>query len=159
MANPREFADHQIIIGCGSVGREVTSNTRGPQFEYRHRQNLLMNTFTVNCWKDENKENEVGNGPIVKNIYKNFVCFKYIYFISHQNRGQNQSNHLPPPTHRHGYLRMHIHCHLLLKRFDQRKLIYFITVQLTSCFDSTLQVYLVSSQHKQSKAAEYNYVK
>ena len=31
-----------------------------------------MNTFTVNCWKDENKENEVGNGPIVKNIYKNW---------------------------------------------------------------------------------------
>ena len=26
---------------CGSVGRAVASNTRGPRFESSHRQNLL----------------------------------------------------------------------------------------------------------------------
>ena len=27
--------------GCGSVGRAVASDTRGPQFKSSHRQNLL----------------------------------------------------------------------------------------------------------------------
>ena len=27
--------------GCGSVGRAVASDTRGPRFESSHRQNLL----------------------------------------------------------------------------------------------------------------------
>ena len=34
--------------GCGSVGRAVASDTRGPQFESSHRQNFI-NTFTINC--------------------------------------------------------------------------------------------------------------
>ena len=29
--------------GCGSVGRAVASDTRGPQFKSSHRQNLLKN--------------------------------------------------------------------------------------------------------------------
>ena len=34
---------------CGSVGRAVVSNTRGPRFEYSHRQILNWTLFTVNC--------------------------------------------------------------------------------------------------------------
>ena len=30
---------------CGSVGRAVTSNSRGPRFEYSHRQNLILNIY------------------------------------------------------------------------------------------------------------------
>ena len=36
--------------GCGSVGRAVASNTRGPRFEFRHQQILIEHLFTtVNC--------------------------------------------------------------------------------------------------------------
>ena len=38
--------------GCGSVGRAVTSNTRGPRFESSHRQkfiNIEQLLYTVNC--------------------------------------------------------------------------------------------------------------
>ena len=37
--------------GCGSVGRAVASDTRGPQFESSHRQNKIYieHLFTVNC--------------------------------------------------------------------------------------------------------------
>ena len=35
--------------GCGSVGRAITSDTRGPRFESRHRQNLYWTLFTANC--------------------------------------------------------------------------------------------------------------
>ena len=44
--------------GCGSVGRAVASDTRGPRFEYSHRQKFIYWTF-IYCglfWKDENKE-------------------------------------------------------------------------------------------------------
>ena len=41
--------------GCGSVGRVVASNTRGPRFESSNRQDFIMNIFTVNCWKVEKK--------------------------------------------------------------------------------------------------------
>ena len=51
-------------IGCGSVGRAVASDTRGPQFESSHWQDFIMNIFTDNCWKDENNEKEAENGPI-----------------------------------------------------------------------------------------------
>ena len=41
---------------CGSVGRAVASDTRGPLFESSHQQNFIMNLQCANCWKDENKE-------------------------------------------------------------------------------------------------------
>ena len=41
---------------CGAVGRAVTSNSRGLRFESSHQQDFIMNIFTINCWKDENKE-------------------------------------------------------------------------------------------------------
>ena len=31
---------------------------------------ILMTKLTVNCWKDENKEKEAGNGPIRKSMMK-----------------------------------------------------------------------------------------
>ena len=36
---------------CGSVGRAVASNTRGPQFESSHRQKFVYieHLFPVNC--------------------------------------------------------------------------------------------------------------
>ena len=34
--------------GCGSVGKVVASDSRGPQFKSSHRENL-NGTFTVNC--------------------------------------------------------------------------------------------------------------
>ena len=37
--------------GCGSVGRAVASNTRGPRFESSHRQKFINieHLYTVNC--------------------------------------------------------------------------------------------------------------
>ena len=32
--------------GCGSVGKAVASNTRGPLFESSHRQNFISNVFS-----------------------------------------------------------------------------------------------------------------
>ena len=55
---------YEMVGGCGAVGREVASYTRGPRFKSSHRQ-LLLNIYlllTV-CRKDENKEKEAGNGP------------------------------------------------------------------------------------------------
>ena len=50
--------------GCGSIGREVASDTTGPRFESSHRQLLLYQYFLLTiCRKDENKEKEAGNGP------------------------------------------------------------------------------------------------
>ena len=49
--------------GCGWVGRAAPSNTRGLRFESSHWHDFIINICTVNCWKDENKEKEVGNIP------------------------------------------------------------------------------------------------
>ena len=35
--------------GCGSVGRAVASDTRGPRFKSSHWQNYIEHLFTVNC--------------------------------------------------------------------------------------------------------------
>ena len=35
--------------GCGSVGRAVAFNTRGPRLEYSHRHNIYIELFIVNC--------------------------------------------------------------------------------------------------------------
>ena len=42
--------------GCGLVGRAIASDDRGQWFDYSHRQDFIMDIFTVNCWKDGNKE-------------------------------------------------------------------------------------------------------
>ena len=57
--------------GCGSVGRAVASNTRGPRFESSHRQIFIyilkICILSTVCWIDENKEKEARNGPFKKN--------------------------------------------------------------------------------------------
>ena len=37
--------------GCGSIGKAVSSNARGPRFESSHRQTFISDfyLFTVNC--------------------------------------------------------------------------------------------------------------
>ena len=52
--------------GCGSVGRLVASDSRGPQFESSHLQNLYW-IFTVTCIeKAKIKKKGVWNGSISK---------------------------------------------------------------------------------------------
>ena len=58
--------------GCGSVGRAVASDTRGPWFESSHWQKFI---YVLNIcllptvyWKDGNKEKEAGNGPFKKKL-------------------------------------------------------------------------------------------
>ena len=48
--------------GCGSDGRAVASNSRGPRFKSSHRQNLYKTFYCQLYWKDENKEKEAANG-------------------------------------------------------------------------------------------------
>ena len=54
--------------GCGSVGRVVASDTKGPQFESSHRQKFiyLLNICLLSSvyWKDENKEKRGQEWPI-----------------------------------------------------------------------------------------------
>ena len=49
--------------GCGSVGRAVVSNSRGPQLESNHQQKFIPNIYCQLYWKDENKEKDAENGP------------------------------------------------------------------------------------------------
>ena len=53
---------------CGSVGRAVTSDIRGPRFESSHQQTFIRHLFVYwqLYWKDENKEKEARNGPFFK---------------------------------------------------------------------------------------------
>ena len=60
--------------GCGSVGRVVASDSRGPQFESSHRQKFILNIYCQLYWKDKNKEKEAGNGPFLK---------KKLYLVLH----------------------------------------------------------------------------
>ena len=72
--SPREAIWNQEPIcknvyyrGCGSVGRAVASNSRGPQFKSSHRQKIILNiAYCQLYWKDENKEKEAGNGTFKK---------------------------------------------------------------------------------------------
>ena len=53
--------------GCGSVGRAVASETRGPQsVRIQSSANFYIGDLFVYCqlyWKDGNKDKEAGNGP------------------------------------------------------------------------------------------------
>ena len=57
--------------GCGSVGRAVAYDTRGPRFESSHRLIFKQHLYTLNCnciEKTKIKEKEAGNGPFLKNV-------------------------------------------------------------------------------------------
>ena len=64
--------------GCGSVGRAVTSNTRGPRFESSHRQKLIyiLNYCLLSTvyWKTKIKKKEDGNGPFFKKTIDYLQC-------------------------------------------------------------------------------------
>ena len=49
---------------CGSVGRAVACNTRGPWFESSHCQNLCIEQLFTDNWieKTKIKKREAGNG-------------------------------------------------------------------------------------------------
>ena len=52
--------------GCGSVGRAVASDTRGPQFESSHRKiKFILNTYLPSTVLKRQKQ--AGNGPFLKN--------------------------------------------------------------------------------------------
>ena len=60
--------DFRVISSsdCGSVGRLLTSDTRGFRFESSHWQNLYRTMFTAKCIeKTKSIEKEAGNGPFV----------------------------------------------------------------------------------------------
>ena len=56
--------------GCGSVGRAVACNIKGPWFDSSHWQNfiehLFVNLFIINCIEKTKINKEAGNGPLFK---------------------------------------------------------------------------------------------
>ena len=56
--------------GCGSVGRAVASDTRGPLIESSHRQKICLYSTFVYCQlciaKTKIKGKEAGDGPFFK---------------------------------------------------------------------------------------------
>ena len=54
--------------GCGSVGRAVASNSRGPRFKSRHRKKFIFNILLSNVLKRRNKEKEAGKVHCLKKI-------------------------------------------------------------------------------------------
>ena len=59
--------DSKIGSDCGSVGKAVTCNNGGPQFESSHHQNLYSKfAYCQLHWKDKNVEKEAVNGPFLK---------------------------------------------------------------------------------------------
>ena len=60
--------------GCGSVGRAVASNSRGPQFKSRHRQKNCIEHFTVNyIEKTKIVKMRPGRAHFKKNIFSRSV--------------------------------------------------------------------------------------
>ena len=80
----------KVGSGCGSVGRAVASDARGPQFESSHRQNII-HVLTINCIENTKiKEKEAGNGPFKKEwtksrlppyFYRNFYLGTLFTFL------------------------------------------------------------------------------
>ena len=64
--------------GCGSVGRAVNSNTRGPRFDSSHGQNFNWTIIIVDCIeKTKIKKKEAWNGPLLKHPHllgRQVVC-------------------------------------------------------------------------------------
>ena len=85
-----------IGSGCGSVGRAVASDTRGPWSESSHWQ-LLYRSFNY-CqlyWKDENKEKEAGKTNNFCHYFPAFDSSNECYFQMGQTRPLPRSFHNP----------------------------------------------------------------
>ena len=65
---------------CGTVGRAVASNTRGPRFESSHRQ--ILDKLSVNCIEKTKKWKEAGNGPFLTflGMYMLFLYYRCATF-------------------------------------------------------------------------------
>ena len=50
----------QVVVVVGSIGRAVASDTRGSNPVFGKK--IIINQFTFNCCKDENKAKEASNG-------------------------------------------------------------------------------------------------
>ena len=57
----RNYA-HFLGSGCGSFGRAVASDNRGPRFESSHQRNFI-HLFTINCIEKTKIKKSAGNGP------------------------------------------------------------------------------------------------
>ena len=56
-----------IGSGCGSVGRVVAANSRGPRLESSHLQkNYIEYLLSTVLKRRKNKEKEAGDGPFFK---------------------------------------------------------------------------------------------
>ena len=55
-------------VGCGSVGRAVAYNMRGPRFQSSHQQIIYYKMYL----KDENKEKRCRKWPI-KNFFGQYL--------------------------------------------------------------------------------------
>ena len=54
--------------GCGSVGRAVDSDSRGPWFESNYRQNWYWYIYCELYRKDEKSKVEVRYGPFLQKL-------------------------------------------------------------------------------------------
>ena len=68
--------------GCGSVGRAVASDTRGPRFDSSHWQKFIfiLNICSLSTvyWKDENNEKEAENGPFIKRCSRLLIIMEQV---------------------------------------------------------------------------------
>ena len=74
------FLQQFICLGsyCGSVGRVVASNSRGPLFEYSHWQTFIFNIYFQLYSKDENEKKRPGLAHFLKQGIspRNCLCIK-----------------------------------------------------------------------------------
>ena len=93
--------------GCGSVGRAVASDIRGPQFVSSHQRIFIRkNIYCQQCWKDKKMKNQgmpyyCGHGPIwdllnlTDTIFDNFIV-KIMKINKHEGRGGGVSLKINP---------------------------------------------------------------
>ena len=62
-----------ISKGCGWVSRAVASDTRGPWFESSIWQNLIVNIFNTNCYKDQITKKAISE--VYKSKFRNLANF------------------------------------------------------------------------------------
>ena len=67
--------------GCGSVGRVVNSDSRGPQFESSHWQKVILNIYCQLYWKGENKAKSGREWPFFKKTVQTDQCDQMIRLL------------------------------------------------------------------------------
>ena len=80
--------------GCGSVGRAVASDTRGPRFKSSHWQNYIEHLFTVNCIeKTKIRKKRPGMAHL-----KNVAQRQRKHLTRHRRKGTLRSLYLVTPA-------------------------------------------------------------